>query len=238
MDKTIDLLQVKIENARAELSKESRDAIDAIKWKDVIIRMREERGYSFTQLETLEMETELLLCGLIEPENYPKELETRMGLPRAQVDELVNEMNDRVFKKIREELVKNIERNKTAETFPDNPLAFPLVRGKPFVSPDKGRSGGVGRQEGLSLESREEMLEKIQNVDLSVQKELEAPTKEEIEKEKTETPSILTQKLSGSFQIPKVETEHTLTNMTKDSSISTKPKVGIPNVDPYREIPS
>ncbi|MFA5936837.1 MAG: hypothetical protein WC822_03090 [Candidatus Paceibacterota bacterium] len=218
MNTTVDLLQIKIDNAKAELSEESRNAIDAIDWKNVIIGMREERGYSFTQLETLEMETELLLCGLIEPENYPKELETRMGLPRAQVDELVNEMNDKVFKKIREELVKNIERKKIEDT-----------------SPDKER------KEGLNLESREEMLEKIQNVDLSAQKELEAPTEEggQLDKitnyelrieEKKETPSILTQKLSGSFQFPKVETNHSLGNL----SSSDKPSI-IPKVDPYRE---
>ena len=31
---------------------------------------------------------------------------------------------------------------------PFNPLVFPLIRGKPIVSPDKGRSGGVGEGQG------------------------------------------------------------------------------------------
>ena len=72
---TVDLLQIKIEKARAELSEESRQAIDAINWKNVIVGLRAEKGYSFTQLEDLELETELLLCGLLNPEDYPKELE-------------------------------------------------------------------------------------------------------------------------------------------------------------------
>ena len=183
---TVDLLQIKIEKARAELSEESRQAIDAINWKNVIVGMRAEKGYSFTQLEDLELETELLLCGLLNPEDYPKELEKRMQIPKPKIDELVNEMNEKVFSKIREELVKNIERKKTP------------------------KEKGVEEQP-LEIESREEMLKHIEN-----------PEK---------IPSILSQKLSGSFQVPKVETDHSLNNMTKSSE---EEKSKLPKVDPYR----
>ena len=192
MNTPVDLLQIKIEKARAELSEESRSAIDAIDWKNVIVGMRAEKGYSFTQLEDLEIETELLLCGLLNPEDYPKELEKRMGIPKPKVDELVNEMNKKVFERIREELVKNIERKKMSSETP-NVSRGTLDNDKP-------------------LESREEMLKHIEN-----------PEK---------TPSILTQKLSGSFQISPTETEHTITNMTKGSG---EEKTTLPKVDPYRE---
>ncbi|OGI68750.1 hypothetical protein A2732_00155 [Candidatus Nomurabacteria bacterium RIFCSPHIGHO2_01_FULL_40_10] len=52
---------------------------------------------------------------------------------------------------------------------------------------------------------------------------------------KLEVHPILTQKLSSSFKIPMVETDHTLKNLqpssTQNGSIPKKP------VDPYREIP-
>jgi len=54
----------------------------------------------------------VILSGLISPEDYPKELEKRLGISGATVSELVNEMNDLVFKKIKEELIKNTERKK------------------------------------------------------------------------------------------------------------------------------
>ena len=201
MDTTVDLLQIKIDKAKAELPEETRRAIDAVDWKTTILGMRVEKGYSYTQLEDLELETELLLSGLINPEEYPKELEKRLGMPRAKVEELVNEMNEKVFKKIREELVKNIERKRVAETKEE---------------PKEKREAAA--------------TDKVQNVPPTIEqlleeKELPAPKKEES--------SILSQKLSGTFQIPKVETEHTLGNLSKD----TKPKASIPNVDPYREIP-
>src|SRR3989338_10859516 len=112
MADTIDLLQIKIEDARRKLSEETRRAIDAVSWKATLIGLRESKGYSFEQLGDLEIETELLLCGLLPPEDYPKELSGRMGIPRTQADELVKDMNELVFKKIREELIKNTERKR------------------------------------------------------------------------------------------------------------------------------
>ncbi|MEK7089021.1 MAG: hypothetical protein AAB913_02740, partial [Patescibacteria group bacterium] len=107
------------------------------------------------------------------------------------------------------------------------------------------------------FESREEILEKIENPDSikpitnyeSLIKEKELPAGKEqkgqslenspktVLGEKDKTPSILAQKLSGSFQIPMVQTEHTLNNISKDADNSAKSKTGIPNIDPYREIP-
>ena len=226
MGNTLDLLKIKIEKARGELSEESRNAIDAVNWKLAILEMRAEKGYSFTQIEDLEIETELLLCGLLSPVDYPKELETRMGLPKPQVDILINEMNEKVFKRIREELVKIIERKKTSENNQTSKIT------------------DIPKKEE-KIESREKLLEKIENpsanktekpVDminrLESEKELPAPPEEKLI---GKIPSILEQKLSGSFRIPTVETEHTLSNISKDTDVLTKPK--IPNIDPYREIP-
>jgi len=112
MDDTVDPLKIKIEKAKRQLPLETANAIDSVDWKVAILGMRIKHGYTFEQLGDLELETELLLSGLISPEDYPKELSRRMGISGAAVSELVNEMNDLVFKKIREELVKNTERKK------------------------------------------------------------------------------------------------------------------------------
>lgn len=113
-DNTIDLLQIKIDEAKAQLQKETQNAINAVDYKAVILEMRKEKGYTFEQLGDLETETELLLCGLVNPEDYPKELENRMYLSKTEVNELVKEMNEKVFAKIKENLVKEIE-GKTEE---------------------------------------------------------------------------------------------------------------------------
>ncbi|MEK7471195.1 MAG: hypothetical protein AAB623_00920 [Patescibacteria group bacterium] len=112
MEDTTDLLQIKIEKAKMQLPEETQNAINAVDYKAVILEMRKKKGYSFEQLGDLETETELLLCGLLSPENYPKELGNRMHLSGNEVNELVKEMNNRVFAKIKENLVKRTEEKK------------------------------------------------------------------------------------------------------------------------------
>lgn len=216
------------------LSEESRHAIDAVDWRTIILGMRAEKGYSYAQLEDLELETELLLCGLINPEDYPKELEKRMGIPKAKIDELVNELNEKVFKKIREELVKTIERKKMSENSKTNETKENF------------------KKEEEPIESREELLKNIENTstgnvenivlqgkEILAQKELPVGNKDKQEnkgeplKNSPRVPlgnSILEQKLSGAFQIPTTETNHSLGNLSSSNKPSTTPKV-----DPYRE---
>jgi len=237
MDDTIDLLQIKIENAKRQLSEDTLNAIAAVPWQAEILKMRETKGYSFEQLEDLELETELLLCGLLSPENYPKELENRMKISQAQANVLVKEMNELVFAKIKEELVKSTERKKI------------FVPTPPTVPPE-----GVGEEE----KKHDEQVLSEHGIDIIPEKlEINSPL-EEYSTPKAEggglsTPSreratpqegnihpILAQKLSGSFQIPTVKTEHTLENITKtnqpaNTPVPETPKASYPpKADPYR----
>jgi len=111
-EEPIDLLQIKIEKAKAQLSEDAKNSINAVDWRAAVLGMREKKGYSFEQLENLEIETELVLCGLLSPENYPKELENRMHLSKIEVNDLIKEMNFLVFTKIKEHLIKNVEEKK------------------------------------------------------------------------------------------------------------------------------
>jgi hypothetical protein len=103
---TTDTLQLKIQNARGNLPEMSREAMDAINFRSTILGLS--GGYTSDQLEILETETELLLCGLLTTENYPKEVETRMGISKSQVDALLSELDRSVFKKIQEILIKKV----------------------------------------------------------------------------------------------------------------------------------
>ena len=258
MDEVIDLLKIKIEKAKRELSFETVNAIDAVDWKAAILGLRSKYGYNIEQLGDLELETELLLCGLVTPENYPKELENRMKIPRAKANELVNEMNDLVFKKIREELIKNTERKKIFGK--NSPLKeYPLGGGEPIpaIRTSLGQSTteivdahedtsvlhSVGIEiipEKLELaaapaekqaENREDILKKIEKPE-TVKKiangELRMANNAEIHQ-------ILAQKLSGSFQISSAKTDHTLQNLSSsDNTVTAK---NTSKIDPYREIP-
>lgn len=104
MDNTTDTLQIRIDQSMARLPKENREAISTIDWRTIIQGMRSK--YNDLQLENLELETELLLSGILEPESYPKELENRMKISESEANVLVNEMDKLIFQKIQDELIK------------------------------------------------------------------------------------------------------------------------------------
>ena len=106
MDNLTDTLQTKIAEARARLAKESVAAIDTVNWKLTILGMG--KRYNEDQIDNLETETELLLCGITNPDDFPKELETRMHLSKEEVILLIGELDKQVFKKIQDELEKRL----------------------------------------------------------------------------------------------------------------------------------
>jgi len=101
-----DSYQNKIDEAMAKLPEESRQAINNINWKLLILSLKK---YTPDQLDDLEVETELLLCGITKPEDYPIELEDRLHLTKEDVISLIKEMNTLVFQKIEMELKRILD---------------------------------------------------------------------------------------------------------------------------------
>jgi hypothetical protein len=216
MNDDIDVLQIKIDKAMATLPEETKQAINAVDWKSVVLGMRQSRGYSFEQLGDLETETELLLCGLLKPENYTRELEARMRIPKVKANELVDEMNKLVFGKIREELIKISEQNKVsaARTQPAPIETTPKIVVSTLPPQIDQHETKILENAGI----------KISNPDLS-KLELSPPLK-------PAESAIVADKLANSFQTPSTKTEHVLDNLTKPAPTSYPAKA-----DPYRMSP-
>ena len=246
----IDLLQIKIEKAKANLPVETANATAVVDWKAAILGLREKKGYSFEQLGDLELETELLLCGLVSPEKYPQELETRMKISKAEANEMVNIMNEQVFAKIRAEMIKNTERKKIFAGTVGGISSPPYGGGVP-----EGRGGdsnyhpkpllNQGGEENQILTSAgsQVTMPDLPARTMDLRHEGLVENREDILK-KVENPEpvhpILAQKLSGPFQTEVVETEHSLNNISKKitpSPMGSDVKIDRLNIDPYREHP-
>lgn len=163
-----DTLETKIAKAKENLSEETRDAINAVSWKLILSGINKE--YSSDQLESLEIETELLLCGLVSTEDYPKELESRMHLHKAEVEILINEIDKLIFKKIQEGLEKRLNEVKKVEVVQES---------KPFINDPNLADIPKDVQAAVALSNWKEKLYTIsKKYNLSVDKmgELEAIT--------------------------------------------------------------
>ena len=246
MDDTIDALQIKIEEARKQLPEETRRAIDAVPWKESLIGLRESKGFTVEQMGNLETETELLLCGLVSPKDYQKELEMQMGLPGAKVYELVNDMNRLVFNKIREEMMKNIEKQNTVTT--EQPKATPTAQINPVRSREGSQrpsaSNGINKDEMQILDKAGiKIVDTPINTDIKQTAPLEIkttpvkqPAPDLTVPELNAAPTILSQKFSGAFKMSASKTEHVLDNMNA-GVVTTPPPPKAPypkGADPYR----
>ncbi len=259
MSEQNDILKNKIKNAKEKLPEQSRQAIEKVDWRNIVLSMREKKGFTFSQIEELGNQTELLLVGLIGPENYNKELESKMGLSKDKVNELVIEMNTLVFKKIREELMKinsGIKEEQKAETRTSSDIMssagieinkepVTIVQPKEEKESEKTANRAIMSSVGIEINKepaiiakpkeekpieRKDLLSKVENPSL-IQPVNSTPTQKN---------PLLTQKLSGSFQMPSKATEHSLGNISKFNSNNTvvptphNEKQG----DPYRLSPN
>ena len=217
-DDIVDLLQIKIEKAKRELPEETQNAIATVDWRAAILNLRAGKGYNFEQLGELELETELLLCGLLTPDEYPKELAKRMNISKMEVDEIVNKMNESVFAKIRVELIKNTERKKIFAK--NRVITKTLDKVKPIEPPR------VVTLKDITTPPRP-LITKDEGNKLPVLEKLEI---------KGDVKPIFEQKLSSSFQIPTIKTDPSLNNISKPavSDFGTASTAYPPKADPYR----
>jgi hypothetical protein len=216
-----------------------------VDWRAPILELRAKKGYTFEQLGDLEIETELLLCGLVSPADYPRELEKRMRISRAQVDELVNDMNLLVFNKIQEELVKNVERKKIFEQQQEKQILknspqeeHPLGGGGISTPSGKPATPEVGNKNDTAVLSKAGIEIVPEKLELTTPIENRNEILKKIEKPEEGPHPILAQKLSGAVQTGVVKTEHTIENLTKTNTPnSTNTTATSKKVDPYREMP-
>ncbi|MCX6757481.1 MAG: hypothetical protein NTZ44_01185 [Candidatus Nomurabacteria bacterium] len=233
----MDLLQIKIEKAKALLPEETRQSIDNVDWRQAILDIKTKKGFNLDQLENLEIETELLLCGLLDPKEYPKQLQSKLGITDNEAQELVNDMNEHAFKKIRDEFMKITDKQNTellkhrAEIAKEIPVEKIPIK---IVTPDQTQTKedtSILKTAGIEItpasfkkevasdisEKRDDMIKDLEQPELINKQEVK--TKIGIETINKILPTISNSKLSGSFQIPTAKTEYSLGNMTKNTEI-------------------
>lgn len=237
----IDALQIRIEKAKAELPQETVQAINAVDWRNALLDIKTKRGFSIEKLEDLELETELMLCGLSNPSNFEKEIRERMSLSLTEAKDIVNEMNDKVFKKIRDAFAKIMEeknskneqfeqKKQVSETKED--MSVLKQAGIEVIDNNKIQNDFIDKdekEENFGDLDRTNMLNEVENPELI----------------KKVMPTIAMQKLSNSFNIPTTKTEYSLENMTKNEDKKVVPEIipiqkttsvekNTPKIDPYR----
>lgn len=218
-----DALQTKIENARKELSEESRRAIDTIDWRKVVLEIKTKMSLTIEQTEDLELETELMLCGILPPEEYEKEIRERVNLSPRETSEIIQELNERVFERIRVEFdklskLKSITENKKVSDIMDAGIKKETEEVLGNAGLNLIKEENKTKIETTQTEERVDMLQKIERPELIA----------------GVIPASPIDKLSQNFALAPKKTEYSLDNMTKQKNTFEPLKAATPKIDPYR----
>jgi hypothetical protein len=177
-----------------------------------------------------------------------------MGISWAETDELVNEMNMLVFRKIKEEMIKNAERKRVFEEKKLEQKSLEVEKIVPIpVKTIEPKDTVILNSAGIDVvkpeiapiekivEDRNDILNKIENpskVNTSIVEPMRGEAQTPV---MSNISSVLQQKIIGSVQVPVIKTEHTMENIEKESL----PVVKTPEItsgytskkDPYRLSP-
>ena len=214
-----------------ELPKEIKDVFEKSQYKLTLYNIEYKNKLTIDQMGDLEKNVTNLINGSINPNNFQDFIEKDIKLSPEVITKLINDLNEKIFLKIRESLkLINTPTEKTPEKVNDSQI---LNSAGIEIVPEKLE---LPITEKLP-EKREEILKKIENPDAvhpvrSMSPQGDSSTLVLERAASNGVHPILVQKLSSSMQTPMVKTEHTLNNLTPSST----PKIA-PKIDPYREIP-
>jgi hypothetical protein len=233
------------------LPKEIQDVITSSDYQMKLFELAKKHKLTYDQLGTLEFNTTLTLVGMLAPTDYEAALVNELNKKKEEVDPIINDVSEQVFKPIRASLMSIYQNpsssdaeEETAEEF--QKAGISLQPETPKVTPSVGVT-----------ENRNDILAAIENPVRSNPKPLEtkaapvsampiskgeaipvprapyagttaAPTVQQpVPMTAKPAGDMLASKLSGNFAMPAKETDHSL----KPSAVPPASKGG----DSYRE---
>ena len=206
MEITLEEIQKKFESLPEDL----KWAIMAANVDDNIIEISQTNGLNVEQMGQLSLETHMVMFGFTPLDKFEESIRNSLKLGDEKTRRLVTAINEKILKEIRGKMVESFG----AEKKPEGSIKINTV------------DSSVPKKVTITSETEEENKKNTQVLNDAgieiVPEKLELPTTKE-------TPSIITQKLSGFMQNTVVKTEHTIDNMTKSTPTSYPPKA-----DPYR----
>ena len=95
-----------IEEQMNQVPTEVRDAIKASDWERVVFNIGREHKLHIDQIDVLSVETIMTMLGIVNPKEYFDYLDKNLGADEETLLDIVEDVNEKLFSKIREALKK------------------------------------------------------------------------------------------------------------------------------------
>ncbi|HQV64667.1 MAG TPA: hypothetical protein PKZ56_00290 [Candidatus Paceibacterota bacterium] len=93
----------------------NQQALKSFDWATQLLSIGHQYGLHIDQLEDLQMETMMLLVGLISPEQYPDHLTEKLAVSPTEISKIIEQINHQVFIPIHDYIING----------GDNPITTP-----------------------------------------------------------------------------------------------------------------
>src|SRR3989338_6481883 len=228
-------IEQKLDNRFEKLPKEIKNIFNESNYQEILYNIAKEYNLNVMQMGILEKIVTDLIIGAIHSNDFRDIVEDSINLPSEKITELVNNINEKIFKTIRGKMM----------ALPNTQLKIPKTptQIKNTETQIQKSDTDILKSHGIEIVPEKLELNSGENASTpssTFPKGESAPSFGEGlgEVKKEEPHPILAQKMSGSFQIPTVKTEHTDSgNLSKPATpvsiLKTYPK----GTDPYRMTP-
>lgn len=104
-----------IQEQMRKIPKEVRDAIENSDWERVVFNIGREHKLHIDDIDTLSVETILTMIGLEHPKDFYENVQSRANIGTDTMNQIVDEINSRLFTKIRLALQEYYEKLSAGE---------------------------------------------------------------------------------------------------------------------------
>lgn len=125
----------------------NQQALKSFDWATELLSIGKNYGLHIDQLEDLQVETMLVLVGLVQVTNYQSELINRLAVSPSEANRIIEQVNDRIFQPIHDYIVNGGPKIVTTPTDVMESAGFEITNDDaPVVTQAENlvRIGGVG----------------------------------------------------------------------------------------------
>ncbi|MEI6296750.1 MAG: hypothetical protein WCO84_03845 [bacterium] len=183
-----------VNNIFQSLPVEIKTAILSVETFDSIVEISQKHQLHLDQQSTLGQETGNILLGISDPLDFVSTISTKLGIDKNIANQIVGEINEKIFSKVKDSL-RNIHNAANKKEVPVSPVP---------VAPNL-----IKNTETQNLNVPQKTLDVLQGKGVvTEQKHDTSILGFSVEKIADKPTNILSQKMNGSFNMPKNETEN------------------------------
>jgi len=206
-----------------KLPKELQIAIANSNYQENLYKIATKNNLQIDKMDELEKTTIKLITGEVSPDQYESEIITRAGIPSEKAREIAKDVNENIFKRIRESMQNQEIKNN------DSIIPLPPYNKEDIATKIEDANHPIYKDAGIEIMHEEADKDKISN---SISDMSSFKSEMNIMKEKLDGITVSKSRVSD-YSLPKINNNRDPKQITTPSTpVST---IGIENKDKYHE---